>query len=80
MASHDAKIARAMAALARNMQRLRAAKGLSQQGAADLAGLHWRHWQKIEAGAINVTVASLAKVAAALDVNVGALFAPPPKQ
>src|SRR6185436_12765121 len=80
MAKHDRKIARARSALANNMRSLRAAQGLSQQKAADLAGIHWRHWQKIEHCETNASIDSLAKIAAAFDVDIPTLFAPPPKQ
>jgi transcriptional regulator with XRE-family HTH domain len=75
----DARLATARRDLGRNMQRLRAARGLSQKGAASLAGIHWRHWQKMEAEETNVTLTTLAKVAAALHVEIVVLFLPPVK-
>jgi hypothetical protein len=40
-------------------------------------GLHWRHWHKLEKGEINVTLASVVGVAAALGTTAPALFTPP---
>jgi transcriptional regulator with XRE-family HTH domain len=65
--------------LGANMQRLRPAADLTQKEAADRAGLHWRHWQKIESGTCNICVSSLVGIAYALDVTIGELFTPPPR-
>jgi transcriptional regulator with XRE-family HTH domain len=71
---HDAALATAKRTLGRNMKRLRYAKRLTQKEAAALAGIHWRHWQKTEAGHINPTLASINGIAAALEVDIPALF------
>ena len=60
--------------LARRMRELRAGQGLTQEATAHRAGLIVRHFQKIEAGQVNITLRSLAKLAAALDVDVGELL------
>jgi transcriptional regulator with XRE-family HTH domain len=61
-----------------NMRRLRLGHNMSQHTAAELAGLNWRHWQKIEHAKTSATVSSLARIAAALDVDIADLFAPLP--
>jgi DNA-binding XRE family transcriptional regulator len=56
---------------------LRMAAGLTLKAAGELAEMNWRHWQKIEAGDVNVTMATLVKVARALRVDVADLFGEP---
>jgi transcriptional regulator with XRE-family HTH domain len=58
------------------MQRLRLRAHLTQAEAAQRAGLHWRHYQKIEAATVNVCLSSLVGIAAALEADLSALFAP----
>ncbi|MBI4702179.1 MAG: helix-turn-helix transcriptional regulator [Deltaproteobacteria bacterium] len=61
--------------LAANVHRARQAAGLTLEEAADRAGMHWRHWQKIEAGEVNATLRTLARLAGALGTPAGALLA-----
>jgi predicted transcriptional regulator len=70
-----AKTRRAQRVLSANVYRLRCSAELTQQAAAERAGIHWRHWQKIEAGEVNPTLSSLVKIANALRVDVAALLA-----
>jgi transcriptional regulator with XRE-family HTH domain len=56
-------------ALALNVRRVREGSGLSLHQAAERAELHWRHWQKVEAGEANATINTVAKIAAALGVD-----------
>jgi transcriptional regulator with XRE-family HTH domain len=58
-----------------NVRRLRAERAISAVDASELVGMHWRMWQKIEAGDTNVTLRNLARVAKALRVDVRELFA-----
>jgi hypothetical protein len=60
--------------LAANVRRLREGAGLTLEEAAHRAGLHWRHWQKVEAGEVNLTLASLVRLAGALGVEAAGLF------
>lgn len=60
--------------IARHVRSLRSSKGLTQEAVAHRAGLVLRHYQKIEAAEVNVTIDSLIKVAGALDVDVSALL------
>jgi len=47
---------------------------LSIEEAAHRAKLHSRHWQKLEAGEVNVTIGTLARVSDALDLSVPELL------
>lgn len=62
-----------------NIRDLRLALGLSAKKAAEQsAGMHWRHWQKLEAGELNVTLRSIAKVVKALGVDPCEIFGSSP--
>lgn len=60
--------------LAVNVRRLRTAASLTVKQAAERAEMHWRHWQKIEAGQNNATLSTIVRVAAALHVTPAELF------
>lgn len=53
--------------LATNVRALRAERHLTLEAAAHQASMHWRHWQKIEAGEASITLRTLAKLAVALE-------------
>ncbi len=53
---------------------LRQERGWTQEVAAAASGIHLRHWQKVEAGEVNVTLDSLHRIAGALDVEVDQLL------
>jgi predicted transcriptional regulator len=72
-------VQRAQGLLGENMMRLRLALGLTQQEAAQRAGLHWRHLQKIETGKCNCCLSSLVGIAYALETTTPELFAPLPR-
>ncbi len=61
--------------LARNVRRLRADTGRSVESIAEDGDLHWRLWQKVEAGGHNPTLSTLARMASALGVEPGQLLA-----
>jgi transcriptional regulator with XRE-family HTH domain len=61
------------ALLGRRIRELRVAKGLTQWEMAE-RGLSYKYYQRIEAGKVNLTLHSLEKLAAALEVEVGELF------
>jgi transcriptional regulator with XRE-family HTH domain len=48
--------------------------GLTQENTAERARLDYKHFQAIEAGSSNVTVASLVGIAKALRVTLADLF------
>lgn len=64
--------------LALNIRRLRDAAGLSQQRAANTAQIPRPTWANLESGDANPTLGVLTRVAAALNVPVERLLAPPP--
>lgn len=64
----------AMLLLGRRIRALRRLRGLTQVAAAERAALDPKHWQVIEQGGTNPTVASLVAVAGALEVKLGELF------
>jgi transcriptional regulator with XRE-family HTH domain len=63
-----------------NVRVLRIATGLTLKKAAGRAGMHWRHWQRIEAGRINLTLMTLGRLAEALRVDVAVLLRDPEQQ
>ena len=68
-------VARVRKELGRNIWQKRKALGLTQAETAERAGLHPRHYQKIEAGESNVSLSSIVGIAYALETTVAALFA-----
>ncbi|MBC8066809.1 MAG: helix-turn-helix transcriptional regulator [Deltaproteobacteria bacterium] len=63
--------------LATNVRMLREARGLTQVQLAKLAELPRATWANLESGASNPTLAVLLRVAAALQVSLDELVAPP---
>lgn len=72
IASDEAKLRRRVAI---NVRRLRLERKLSAIDASERVAMHWRLWQKIEAGDTNLTLRTLSKVATALDVDARELLA-----
>jgi XRE family transcriptional regulator, regulator of sulfur utilization len=63
--------------LADNLRAIREARGLSQAQLAQLAGIPRPTWTHLESGAANPTLSVLIKVAAALQIRLEELLAPP---
>jgi transcriptional regulator with XRE-family HTH domain len=80
MAHHDPIEEAVFERLRINVRVLRIAAGLTLKKAAERAEMHWRHWQKIEAGAINLTLVTLVRLAKALQVDVAVLLRDPEQQ
>ncbi len=60
--------------LAKNLRRLREAKGLSQEAFAHEAGIHRTYISDLERGARNPTITIVEKLATALSVRSGDLL------
>jgi transcriptional regulator with XRE-family HTH domain len=60
--------------LARNLRKLRQAKGVSQEAFADEAGLHRTYISDLERGARNPSITIVEKLARALGVPLGELL------
>lgn len=60
--------------LALNLRRLRAERRISQEGLADLAGLHRTYVGSIERSERNVSIDNIAKLAAALGTEASELL------
>ena len=61
-------------ALARNLRRLRAERGISQEELAELAGLHRTYIGSIERCERNVSIDNIAKLAAAFGISPSKLL------
>ena len=62
--------------LAGNVRRRRHELKLTLKAVSQQAQMHWRHWQKIEAGETNVTLDTLVRMAGALRVELHVLLLP----
>ena len=62
-------------ALARNIRRIRALKGISQEALADIAGLHRTYVGSVERGERNISIDNIDKLAAALGISSAELMA-----
>ena len=60
--------------LARNLRRLRAKLGISQEALADLAGLHRTYIGSIERSERNISIDNIGKLAVALGVTPSKLL------
>lgn len=60
--------------LARNLRRLRAERGISQEELADLAGLHRTYVGSIERSERNVSIDNIEKLAAAFGITPSKLL------
>ncbi|HEY5936212.1 MAG TPA: helix-turn-helix transcriptional regulator [Kofleriaceae bacterium] len=67
-------VAAAIARLAKQIKELRGEKALTQEAAAERAKLDVKHWQDLEAGKTNPTMATLVGVAKSLGVGIERLF------
>ena len=56
------------------LARVREARGWTQEAAAAAAGLHLRHYQKLEEGSVNATLHTLERLCGAFGLDVQELF------
>ena len=73
LALHNRLIARDQ--FAANLRQFRRARGLSQEGLAELCGLHRTYVGSVERGERNVSIDNIERIAVALEVNIRDLFA-----
>jgi transcriptional regulator with XRE-family HTH domain len=64
----------------RNVQRLRRSRGFSQERFAELVGNTGKHIGQVERGEVNVGLDILARIAAALSVDITELFMKTPRR
>ena len=60
--------------LKRNVRHRREELKLTVHDAAQRSDIHWRHWQKIESGKTNVTLDTIVRLAAGLEIDVNDLI------
>ena len=65
--------------LAANVRARREAASLTLKAASARAEMNLSHWQKVEAGTVNVTLHTLTRLGDALDVDPADLLADPSK-
>lgn len=66
--------------LATNVRTRREAAALTLKVAAERAEMNVTHWQKVEAGTVNVTLHTLVRLGDALDMDPAELLADPGKR
>jgi transcriptional regulator with XRE-family HTH domain len=60
--------------VARNIRDMRVWKQLTQEKAAEISGLHYKYYQKVESGKVNLTLDSLEKISRAFNISIKLLF------
>jgi transcriptional regulator with XRE-family HTH domain len=70
----EPRLKRACKALSSALKRRRRELGLTQEGVAERLGIVVRQYQKIEAGEVNVTLRTLARLSSALGLEIRELF------
>jgi len=65
---------RALKRFSRSIRDRRLRLGLTQEDVADSAGIALRHYQKLEAGEVNVTLRTMVRIAEALRLQVHELL------
>ena len=55
--------------LAVKVRTLRKKLGLTLKVASERAEMHWRHWQKVEAAEVNVTLLTLVRIGDVLSID-----------
>ena len=60
-----------------NVRTLRNSARLTLKRSSERAEMHWRHWQKIEAGQVNITLQTLVRLADVLGIDPADLLREP---
>ena len=66
-----------LAEIGGRLKAAREAAGLTQEEAADRAGIDYKRWQRIESGQVNATVRTLVRAARAVKLTFWTLVGPP---
>jgi transcriptional regulator with XRE-family HTH domain len=74
MAAQSAAMVPIQVSVGRAVRRLRTTSGYSQEGFADIVGVHRTYLGLIERGAVNITVTTLEKLATALGLTPAMLL------
>lgn len=72
----DARVKRELKRLGKRLRDARHAKGLSQEQAAELIGVHPKYMPRLESGGANPTVATLVAASVAYGISLCDLFRP----
>lgn len=64
--------------IGKRVRRARAAAGLTQEEAAHLAQIDYKHWQRVEQGVVNPTIQTLCRIADTLGVTMWEMLEPEP--
>jgi transcriptional regulator with XRE-family HTH domain len=59
---------------AQNIRKTRLKKKLTQEKAAEMMGFHYKYYQKIESGTVNLTLDSLQKISSTLKIDPKSLL------
>ena len=70
----DNRYEAALKMIGKNIRTIRNSKGLSMEAVANEANIEYRQLGRIERGEGNTTIASLLKIADALNVDIGKFF------
>jgi transcriptional regulator with XRE-family HTH domain len=74
VARQSGRFAGEVRALGRRIRALRLARKWTLEQAAEASDVDLKHWQKIEAGRVNVTLVTLVRIADGLGEPVASLF------
>lgn len=72
----DARVERELKRLGKRLRDARHARGLSQEQAAELIGVHAKYMPRLESGGANPTVTTLVAASTAYGITLCDLFAP----
>jgi transcriptional regulator with XRE-family HTH domain len=60
--------------VAENIRKVRVKRDITQEDAAEAIGFHYKYYQKIESGKVNLTLDSIQKICAAFKISPKSLL------
>ena len=60
--------------IAANIRKIRDKRGLTQEETSEKAGFHYKYYQRVESGSVNLTLDSIEKLAKALQFKPEKIF------